>query len=39
MPYTRLTETERWQIQTYQDSGKSIGWIARKLKRADNDQP
>ena len=31
--YTRLTQEERWQIQTYKESGKSIGWISGKLKR------
>jgi IS30 family transposase len=31
--YTRLTEEERWQIAVHRQSGKSIGWIARTLKR------
>lgn len=34
MSYTRLTESERWHIQVHRDSGKSIGWIARELKRS-----
>jgi IS30 family transposase len=34
MSYNRLTEAERWHIQAYHNSGNSIGWIARKLKRA-----
>jgi IS30 family transposase len=34
MSYTRLTETERWHIQAYHNSGNSIGWIARELQRS-----